>query len=86
MTATSTRPVELPQAFHSMTMAAGIRAAMQRAPGKVALTHGTRARSYRDLSARIDQLTNVAAGELGLKKGQNVAIVARNCLEYLEVV
>jgi long-chain acyl-CoA synthetase len=86
MGTSGTRQAELPPTFRSMTMAAGIRAAMRRAPDKIALIHGRQQRSYRDLSARIDLATNATISDLRLKPGQNAAIVARNCLEYIEIV
>jgi long-chain acyl-CoA synthetase len=86
MTQPGYRSVTLPGSFHSLTMAAGIRAAMRRDPDKIALTHGKLERSFRELSARIDLATNAAIRDLRLKPGQNAAIVARNCREYIEVV
>jgi long-chain acyl-CoA synthetase len=86
MTTPGYRQVELPPTFRSMTMAAGIRAAMQRAPDKIALLHGKLQRSFGELSARIDLATRATVSDLRLRPGQNAAIVARNCRDYIEVV
>ena len=84
MSGLADRSVGVPHSFRSITMARGVRAAMQREPGKIAISHGTRLRSYAELVARIDQVTRATLA-LGLEPGQNAAIVARNCIEYLEV-
>ncbi|MBM3512469.1 MAG: acyl--CoA ligase [Alphaproteobacteria bacterium] len=80
------RDVTLPIGFQPMTMARGIRAAMLRNPGKIAISHNDVRRSYGDLVARIDMATNAAIIDLKLKKGDHAAIVARNSIEYVEIV
>jgi long-chain acyl-CoA synthetase len=80
------RSIELPHSFRPLTMSSGVRAAMQRAPRKVAVTHGTLQRSYADLVRRADLVTNATIGDLRLEPGQNAAIVSRNCIEFFEVV
>ena len=86
MTSLDPRPVELPHSYQSMTMAKGLRAATRRNPSKVAITHGNTSRTYQELSDRTGQLTAAAISELKLNKGDNVAIVAKNAIEYVEVV
>lgn len=76
----------VPPSFHSMTIAGGIRASARRDPGKLALAHNKNTRTYGDLVARIDRLSAATRGALGLRKGDNAAIVARNCIEYVEIV
>jgi long-chain acyl-CoA synthetase len=66
-------------------MAAGVRAAMYRAPEKVALIHGARRCSYRELVARLEAVRDAALGTPALGRGERAALVARNCLEYLEI-
>lgn len=85
---TSFKPlaVELPHSYESMTVAKGLRATMSRDPNKVAISHNTKSRTYRELSNRTDRLTAAAITNLKLRKGDNVAIVAKNCIEYVEVV
>ena len=78
--------VELPHSYQSMTAAKGLRATMHRDPNKVAITHGNKSRTYRELSDRVDRLTAAAISKLKLNKGDNVAIVAKNSIEYVEVV
>lgn len=78
--------VELPANFRSMTMASGMRAAMLRDPDKVALLCGDKQRTWSELVKRIDCVTNATINDLGLKPGVNVAIIAKNCMEYIELV
>ena len=68
-----------------MTMASGIRTSMARAPNKVAMICGERGLTYAQLVDRIDRVASLAIG-LGLKTGDRAAIVATNCLEYIEIV
>ena len=69
-----------------MTMAKGLRATTQRNPNKIAITHNTKSRSFQELSHRTDQLTAAAITNLKVNKGDNVAIIAKNSIEYVEVV
>ena len=75
----------LPDTFRHITMAGGIRCSVARAPGKTALICGERSLSYAQLVDRIDRVATLAAG-LGLQRGDRAAIVAANCLEYIEIV
>ena len=84
MSDVSPRTVAVPHSFRSITMASGVRAAMARAPDKIAVTQGERRRSYREFIARVDRITDATLA-LGLQPGQSAAIVARNCIEYLEL-
>ena len=68
-----------------MTMGEGIRAAMQRAPEKIAVSHGDQRLSYAALMGRIDQVTAAAIADPALRPGRNAAIVAQSCIEYLEI-
>ena len=80
-----TRATTLPAHFRSMTMASGIRMNMAREPGKTALICQDRRLTYAQLVDRIDRVA-VLAGGLGLAAGDRAAIVAGNCLEYIEIV
>lgn len=82
----TSRTVRLPDSFRSMTMGSGLRAAMLREPDKIALLQGERRRSYRELVQRMDRVTNATITDLKLKPGVNAAIIARNCMEYIELV
>jgi long-chain acyl-CoA synthetase len=86
MGALPSRAATLPASFRSMTMAEGLRAAMLRTPDKIAVIHGAETRSYRDLVARIDRVANAALADLKLAPGETAAIVARNCIAYVEIV
>ncbi|MDX2145838.1 MAG: class I adenylate-forming enzyme family protein [Rhodospirillaceae bacterium] len=86
MTLDGARAATLPIGFQSMTMARGLRAAMTRAPDKIAIRHNTVMRTYRELVDRIDKATNATINELKLIKGDHAAIVARNSIEYVEIV
>jgi long-chain acyl-CoA synthetase len=75
----------LPATFRHITMASGIRCNVARDPGKTALICGARTLTYGQLIDRIDRVCAMAAG-LGLKPGDRAAIIAGNCLEYIEIV
>lgn len=79
-------PATLPPGWQSFTFGNAIRAACARDPGKIAIIHGERTLCYGDLVRRIDGLRDAAITELGLRKGDSVALIARNCIEYLEIV
>jgi acyl-CoA synthetase (AMP-forming)/AMP-acid ligase II len=73
-------------AWQSLTFARALRGAAGREPGKVSMVQGTESRTFGDLAARVEALRNAAITALGIKPGDNVAIVARNCFEFIEVV
>ena len=75
----------LPPGFRHLTVSSGIRAAAARTPGKTALICGERERSYVALIEAMNRVANAVAG-LGLLPGQNVALIAPNCLEFIEIV
>ncbi|TDG15336.1 AMP-dependent synthetase [Seongchinamella unica] len=47
--------------------------------------HSGRRMCFGDLDERVRRLGNALVGELGLNKGDRVAILARNCIEYMEI-
>jgi fatty-acyl-CoA synthase len=53
-------------------------------PDKAALVEEGKQYSYRDLNRRIIRLSNFFLGA-GLKKGDRVAVLLRNCREYIEI-
>lgn len=69
-----------------MTMAGGLRAAALRTPTKTALRHGDRSCTYSTLIARVEAVARAAISDLQLVPGSNAAIVARNGIEYVEIV
>ena len=42
--------------------------------------------SYQDLVDRIDRVSNLAATGLGLSPGDRAALMAPNCIEFIEIV
>ena len=42
--------------------------------------------SYGELEDRVSRLANSLRGDLGLKKGDRVAILSRNCIQYMEIM
>lgn len=80
------RSTTLPATFRPMTMASGIRACALREPNKVALICDDRALTYHQLVDRIDRVAALSLYRFGLRKGDRAAIVAGNCLEYIEIV
>jgi len=80
-----TQSTRLPFSFQHLNMAAGLRAAMQRAPDKIALEHRGRTRSYGELVARMDRVTAALLAVPGFGPGTHAAIIAPNSIEYLEI-
>jgi acyl-CoA synthetase (AMP-forming)/AMP-acid ligase II len=76
----------IPPGFRHLTIGAGIRAAAARAPDKPALQIGDGRLSYRRLTRRMAQVANLGREALRLRPGDRVALVAPNCLEYVELV
>ncbi len=81
-----TRMPELPFSFQHLSLAGGVRAAASRSPEKIAYRQASRERSYGQLVARIERVSAAIAHGLGLKVGDHGAIVARNSIEYMEIV
>jgi acyl-CoA synthetase (AMP-forming)/AMP-acid ligase II len=75
-----------PDGYQSMTIGRGIRCAAVRAPDKAALILGDGRLSYRELTDRIARVGNLGRERFGLKEGDRVALVAPNCLPFLEIV
>ena len=75
----------LPEQYRPLTLTAGIHLAARRSPDKPAVREGARSLSYGELSRRIEA---IARGLLqrGLQRGDRVAVLAPNCLEYPELV
>lgn len=78
-------PVHSP-GFRHLTLGGLVRSAAVRAPERAAIRHGPRSLSYRDLVARMARIAVAGAGSLDLRVGDRVALIAPNCLEYLEIV
>src|SRR6185436_12946562 len=80
------RSVRLPWTYRPATLDAGVRAAFNRTPDKPALREGERTLTYRQLISRINRAGSAAMGDLGLRSGDRAAILAGNCLEYVEIM
>lgn len=80
------RTVRIPATYRPVTMAWGIRTSLRRDPSKTALTCEGRSLSYAKLVERIDRVAALVRHGFGLAKGDRAAIVAGNCLEYIEIV
>jgi long-chain acyl-CoA synthetase len=77
---------ELPFSFTHLSLAGGLRAAMHRAPEKIAYRQGERTRSYRALVDRMDRVSSALLAGFGLKPGDHAAIIGKNSIEYMEIV
>ncbi|MCC7083318.1 MAG: AMP-binding protein [Burkholderiales bacterium] len=78
--------IEVPDTYRPLTITTGVHAAARRTPHKVALIDGTRMLSFAQLVERMARLGAAGMAELGLAHRDHVAVVAPNCLEFLEVV
>lgn len=77
--------MNLPEQYRPLTVTGGIHLAARRTPDKVALLEGPRTMAFAELSARVHRLARALLG-LGLERGNRVAVLAPNCLEYPEMV
>ena len=73
------------QAYLALDIGYGVRCAAQHKPNKVALGQGSRTLDYAQLADRINRVSNGIRRGLGLKKGDRVALIAPNCIEYPEL-
>src|SRR5688572_30683704 len=56
-------------------------------PDRPALAHGRKVvRSYREMASRVARLASGFSQKLSLKKGDRVALAAKNCPEYYEML
>jgi acyl-CoA synthetase (AMP-forming)/AMP-acid ligase II len=79
-------PPVRPDGYRGMTIGRGIRAAASRVPDRAALVLGDASISYRQLVRRIAQVATMASGYYGINAGDRVAVIAPNCIEYVELV
>jgi acyl-CoA synthetase (AMP-forming)/AMP-acid ligase II len=75
-----------PDGYIAMTIGRGIRCAAVRAPDKAALVLDDNSLSYRTLTDRIARVGNLASAKFQLQAGDRVALLAPNCLPYVEIV
>lgn len=76
----------IPATYVPLTVADGVRVSAGRSPAKIALREGERTLTFADLRDRVHRVGNAALGGLGLRPGDHVALLAPNCLEYVELV
>jgi long-chain acyl-CoA synthetase len=69
-----------------LTIARGIYAAAARRPDAVAIEAGASRLTYGQLARRIARVAALMAHSYDLERGDRVALVAANCLEYAELV
>ena len=81
-----TDKVKVPPTYRPMTVSSGVRVSAERDGGKIALICGDRSLTFGRLVNRIDRVASLAMGGLGLQRGDRAAIVAGNCLEFIEIV
>ena len=75
-----------PPSYRPLLIADGVRSARRRTPNKVALAQGEQRLTYTELIGRFDRVSQAALHDLGLKKGDPVALFAPNIMEFLEIV
>ena len=75
-----------PDGYQAMTIGRGIRCAAVRAPEKAALMLGDSQLTYQALVDRIARIGNLGRDFFGLVEGDRVALVAPNCLSFVEIV
>src|SRR5215813_11284891 len=70
-----------------MNIASSLVRAASEVPDRPAIGSGARViRSYGEFGARVARLAGALRGNLGLKPGDRVAIVAHNSPDYLDVI
>jgi len=82
---TALKPTTIASGFVPLTFGRTIRSSAARVPFKTALTCEGRAMTYQVLVKRMNQVANMAIS-MGLRSRDVVALVAPNCLEYIEIV
>ena len=75
-----------PPSYRPLLIADGVRSARHRTPNKVALAQGEHKFTYTQLIDRFDRVSQAALHDLGLKKGDHVALFAPNIMEFIEIV
>jgi acyl-CoA synthetase (AMP-forming)/AMP-acid ligase II len=74
-----------PSTYHPLNVGSGMRAVARHAPDKVALIESGRTRTFAQFVEQADKVAALLQG-LGIRFGDTCAILAPNCLEYIEVV
>ena len=77
--------IELPSTYKYTNISDGVRSACLKNPSKIAYKHGKNTRTYSELAQRINTISNLISS-FGIPLKSNIAIVASNSIEYMEVV
>jgi acyl-CoA synthetase (AMP-forming)/AMP-acid ligase II len=75
-----------PASFRPLTIDWGVRTAARRDPHKPALAESGRELTLRQLVDRLDRVGTAACSDLGLRPDDHAALLAPNCLEFIEIV
>jgi long-chain acyl-CoA synthetase len=74
-----------PQSYRPLSLADGLRSAMTRNPGKIAIRFGERDMTYGALVDRYERLAAALLDHRGAQTEWHAGIVARNCPEFIEI-
>jgi long-chain acyl-CoA synthetase len=74
------------QVSQPLTLGRGIRAAAARQPDKIAIRFGGSTMTYAELIEKASRLSALLAQNHGVAPGDRVALVARNCPEYVVIL
>ena len=77
--------IELPSTYKHTNISDGVRSACLKNPSKIAYKHGKNTRTYSELTQRIDSISSLISS-FGILSKSNIAIVASNSIEYMEIV
>ncbi|MGE0734180.1 MAG: class I adenylate-forming enzyme family protein [Alphaproteobacteria bacterium] len=75
-----------PPSYSPILVSTGIRTSAGRTPDKVALTYGDARLTFRRFVDRIDRVCGMTKDLFRLERGQTAAIVAANCIEFMEII
>ena len=77
--------IELPSTYKHTNISDGVRSACLKDPSKIAYKHGKNTRTYYELGQRIDSISSVISS-FDIPPKSNLAIVASNSIDYMEIV
>ena len=77
--------IELPSTYKHTNISDGVRSACLKNPSKIAYKHGKNTITYSELAQRIDSISSLISS-FGILSKSNIAIVASNSIEYMEIV